>query len=561
MYAELYCNDAEVGIKSLTITKLKKDVYLMQALENEFVHGTEKAIPMLQKEVDEMKQLSEESLNKDKLTSYAEHLETMKNLAVPVPGAVANGFDEGYAVSTFKAIERFAEYSFNRSHSAAYSMISYWNAYMKTHYPVEFMASLLSVEGDDEEKTLRNIQECRRLNIPILPPDINKSKLEYSIEETPIFDEKGNQMLNNDGQLQTTKAIRFGLLSIKGVGPKVIDEIRRRPPTKEEVIFELGERKENIDELAKELEEKDILDGTPTTPGLTRNYRHLAQNQMEEQLKEELAGKEYIDFDDFFDRVDKRTINKGYIEKLIKAGCFDFHVPNRHALLNHFYFNLRKDKEFLGTHEQFLAQKKKKKIKATDAFRLNPKDYDENTICKYEEELFGFYLTHHPYADLDYRNWDEVLDREPVDMGGKITEYKPHKTKNKGEDMCFLKVETAGGKIDVVVFPRTYAEYKTELFKGNIAIFSGKKQIENEQKQSLILDKVKKARKKKFQIEKPPELEELDKERKEKKKSGPTQQSLDLDAPPPKANPLGDLFEKQEKEEPDDLADLADMFT
>ena len=354
--------------------------------------------------------------------------------------------------------------------SAAYAMIAYWTAYLKTHYPVEYMAALLTVEASSTEDTMANIQECRRLGIPILPPDINKSKLGFSIELIEEKDDNGNPTG------RWVKAIRYGLESISGVGEAVVEEILRRPPR----------------------------------PG-----------------EPESAGEPYKNFDDFYHRVDKRKINKSYMEKLIKAGCFDFDIQNRYALLNHFWFNLRGDKEFLGTYEDFLKQKKAKKIKSDTNYRLNPKDYNEDVLCEFEKELFGFYLTYHPYQDLPYTPWHQVNENQQLDMGGKIKSIKKIKTR-KGDDMCFLTVETAGGNIDVTVFPKTFKEYQTELFVGNIAIFRGRKRIGENDKVSLIMDKILKARKKKFQVEKPPELEQLAKERKQQVQAAKKKQSQQL---------------------------------
>lgn len=480
----------------------KKDKNLIQAVRYEFIYGTKDAIPKLEAAANALDPTKEDK-------KYATFKKELKGLQTKpadkhVEGCIARGYNEDYALNTYAAIERFSGYSFNRSHSAAYAMIAYQTAYLKTHYPAEFMAALLTVEAGDAEDTMRNILECRRLGIPILPPHINHSGIGFTIEETPIFDEEGRALTQN-GQLVTQKGIRFGLQAIAGVGPGIIEEVLRKPGRKQEWIESLHEGDEPMD--------------TPeTTEGLP-----------------------YRNFDDFFHRVDKRKVNKAYLEKLIKAGCFDFDVANRYQMLNHFYFNLRGDKPFLGTLAAYQKAKKEKKVKADTAFQLKPSDYNEDVLCEMEEEFFGFYLTHHPYADLPYENWDDVAIRNTTDMGGKITKIKKTVTKAKKEEMCFLEVETAGGKIDITVFPRTYEEFKPELFKGNIAIFRGRKELDQQKgKAQMILDQVLKVRKKKFVVEKPPELAELAAERKLTKK-GPKQATLDF-APVVREDPLGDLF-------------------
>ena len=101
-------------------------------------------------------------------------------------------------------METFARYGFNRSHSAAYAMISFQTAYLKAHYPVEFMAALMSHEMDDSDKTLKNLNECRKQKIEILPPDVNQSSAGFSV--------RGG-------------AIRFGLSALKGIGDKAVGAI------------------------------------------------------------------------------------------------------------------------------------------------------------------------------------------------------------------------------------------------------------------------------------------------------------------------------------------------
>src|SRR3989344_6660904 len=127
-----------------------------------------------------------------------------------IQGCVNNGYKKSLAEKIFKFIEKFAAYGFNKPHSASYALIAYWTAYMKASYPVEFMTALLSAElhgiaGPQREiKMAQAIEECRRMNINVLPPDINKSIQNFKIE---------------DG------SIRFGLSAIKNVGQAAIEAI------------------------------------------------------------------------------------------------------------------------------------------------------------------------------------------------------------------------------------------------------------------------------------------------------------------------------------------------
>ncbi len=119
-----------------------------------------------------------------------------------VAGCVEHGVAKGLAGETFDVIERFAGYGFNKAHSAAYAVIAAQTAYLKANFPVEFMAALLSTEIGNTHKIVFNIVECRRVGIPVLPPDVNASDLEFAVESV------------SDGR----KGVRFGLAAVKNAG-------------------------------------------------------------------------------------------------------------------------------------------------------------------------------------------------------------------------------------------------------------------------------------------------------------------------------------------------------
>lgn len=119
-------------------------------------------------------------------------------------GARKNKIDPKKATEIFDQMETFARYGFNKSHSAAYAMISYQTAYLKAHYPVEFMAALLSSEMGDTDKVIKNLAECRERGIEVLPPDINESRADFTV----VGDK-----------------IRFGLAAVKNVGEKAVEVI------------------------------------------------------------------------------------------------------------------------------------------------------------------------------------------------------------------------------------------------------------------------------------------------------------------------------------------------
>ena len=119
-------------------------------------------------------------------------------------GATQGGSDINKARRVYELIEKFGGYGFNKSHSVAYAMIAYWTAYLKAHYPVQFMAALLTEDMGSQDKTIKNIAECKEMGIPILPPDINESQVNFAV---------------------VGEGIRFGLAAVKNVGVKAVEAI------------------------------------------------------------------------------------------------------------------------------------------------------------------------------------------------------------------------------------------------------------------------------------------------------------------------------------------------
>ncbi|MEO8307918.1 MAG: DNA polymerase III subunit alpha [Pseudomonadota bacterium] len=131
--------------------------------------------------------------------------EMAQQRSVFVDGAVARGVDPRHAASIFDLMEKFAGYGFNKSHSAAYAVLSYQTAWLKTHYPAGFMAAVLSADLDDTDKVVTMVDECARMGLTILPPDINASAYDFTVE--------GPQ------------AIRYGLGAVRGVGAQAVEAL------------------------------------------------------------------------------------------------------------------------------------------------------------------------------------------------------------------------------------------------------------------------------------------------------------------------------------------------
>ncbi len=178
--------------------------------------------------------------------------EMEKQKEVFIQGAIANGIPEKKAIRIFDLMANFAEYGFNKSHSAAYAYLAYQTAYLKTHYPVEFMAATLTSDMDTTDKIVKTIAGCREMGIGILPPDINLSGKEFKVN--------GNSIL-------------FGLEAVKGVGSAAIESIidarnADGPFTSVTNFFErVDQRKVN-----KKVVESLIKAGSFDSLGVTRSY-------------------------------------------------------------------------------------------------------------------------------------------------------------------------------------------------------------------------------------------------------------------------------------------------
>jgi DNA polymerase-3 subunit alpha len=129
-------------------------------------------------------------------------------------GCAARGIDVDKASDLFKNMEYFAEYGFNKSHSAAYAYVTYRMAYLKAHYSTEFLCAVLTAEKGDQAKVMRFIHEARLMGVPVLPPDVNSSTSDFTVEDT------------DDGSGSRKAAIRFGLTAVKGIGTSAVEAIQ-----------------------------------------------------------------------------------------------------------------------------------------------------------------------------------------------------------------------------------------------------------------------------------------------------------------------------------------------
>src|ERR1700757_3171838 len=249
--------------------------------------------------------------------------------------ARTNKIAEKKANAIFDLLEKFAGYGFNKSHSAAYGVISYQTAYLKAHYPVEFMAGLLSNEINNTEKISVFVGECKRMGVSILPPDLNKSGLKFMPETVAAAlspDSRGT------GDAPTLNALRYGLAAIKNVGEAA---------------------------MAIAIRERD-------------------------------GRGDFSSLEDFCTRLDSRVANRKMLESLIKAGAFDFTGRDRAELFACIddalasSAALQRDR-VAGQVSLFDEQTHA----ATTARRQSSRPWSEHEKLSYEKELLGFYVSGH----------------------------------------------------------------------------------------------------------------------------------------------------------------------
>lgn len=358
-----------------------------------------------------------------------------------IKGALDKGIEEDAAEVIFKEIEYFANYGFNKAHSAAYAVITCQTAYLKANFPVEYMAALLSVERHNFDKIPTLVAECRRLGIEVLPPDVQISQLDFAIERRDS-DGAEDQDSGERSCLPETHAIRFGLGSIKNVGDG--------PP-------------------------QVILDARGDTP--------------------------FADPDDFCRQADLRQVHKRALEYLIRAGALDS-FGERGALLavvdrmmsisqqTHLaresgqltFFDAGAGESGLGTSSLLTGVPSKESL-------------SRKVILGWEKELLGTYVSGHPLDRLGQTPPAGItpsnrigpdIEGQTVTVVGIPISARPITTK-KGQPMAFVEIEDPQGTLEITVFPRVYEKTRELWDTDAILRVQGRVQIRNE-RVNLICD-------------------------------------------------------------------------
>ena len=338
-------------------------------------------------------------------------------------GALKNKIPEAKAKKIFDQMETFAGYGFNKSHSAAYAMISYQTGYLKTHYPVEFMAALLTSEKGNRDKVIKHISVCKEMGINVLPPDINQSVLDFSV----------------DG-----KNIRFGLAAVKNVGESAIDSIieSRDSDGPFKLFLDFCSRVD-LRKINKRVVESLIMCGAFDSLGYKRrqlmeNFEHLME------IGQRAQDQKLSDQTNLFDGADSGAAGDSYTEKDVLPETDEW--DHSEVLLH--------EKETLGfyiTGHPLLRYADKLKL-ITDA--------DSERIC-------------------------EMRDKDTVTVAGIVSQKREVPTRRK-DTMAYVTIEDLKGSFTGIVFADIYRNYRELLSSDEPLLFKGTLDVAEESSRLIV---------------------------------------------------------------------------
>lgn len=361
-----------------------------------------------------------------------------------VEGCVKRGIPKEVGNEIFDEMESFASYAFNKSHAAAYAVISYQTAYLKAHYPVEFMASLLASASGNDGKMARYIKNARDMNIEILPPDVNKSGV--------TFEAKGNEIL-------------FGLADVKNVGDNAADHIVKVRESK-------GKAYNNMYTFVQDMD-------------ISKVNKSVLENLIRAGAFRQFEGSMAANLSIYGDALEqKKKSNKGitadqmslFDEGQIEGEQFSQEIPEISEIKES--QKMKFEKEALGMyltthpmkeHEQYL------KGKITDNLgNINLGLNREESEASEEEVVI---------KSSKYREGQRVI------LAGLIPAIKTIVTK-KGQMMAFAKLEDMTGSIEMVIFPSVYEKHRRILDEDVVIIAEGKLSSKDGVEYNLLVDKM-----------------------------------------------------------------------
>jgi DNA polymerase-3 subunit alpha len=349
-----------------------------------------------------------------------------------VPGCIKNGISETVANHIFDEMTDFANYAFNKSHAAAYSVVAYQTAYLKCYYPLEFMAALITSVIDNSGKVAEYIFTCRQMGIKILPPDINEGDSTFSV---------------------SNGAIRYGLSAIKGLGRPVIEAVVKER--------EANGSFTNLKDFAERLSGKEVNKRTvesfiksgafDSLPGTRKQLMMIyvqVLDDVAQNKKRNLTGQ--ISLFDFAGEEDKTD--------------YEINLPDVGEYTIEQKLNL--EKEVMGVYvsghplEAYADLLKKNITNTTLDFAID----EEDNEVKVKD---GIYAT----------------------VGGIITS-KTLKTTKTNSMMAFITLEDMVGAVEIIIFPRDYDKYKLLLNEDNKVLVRGKISVEEDKPAKLICQEI-----------------------------------------------------------------------
>ena len=350
-----------------------------------------------------------------------------------VPGCIKNGIDEQTANKIYDEMIDFAKYAFNKSHAAAYAVVSYQTAWLKYYYPVEYMAALMTSVIDNPTKVAEYIYVCRQMGIRILPPDINKGEADFSVDGGDI---------------------RYGLAAIKSIGRPVIRAIVNDRK-------ELGEFR-NLEDFITRISSRELMN------------KRLVENLIKAGALDVLGGTRkqfmsiYIQIVDHMQQEKKNSM-------VGQMSLFDMVSEEQKE-----EFQIRMPDVGEYTKENLLGFEKEVLGVYVSGHPLEP----------YEEEWRKVISSTTADFQVDPEvGYTKVRDGAREIIGGIIAEKTVKHTKT-NQMMAFLTVEDLFGTVEVVVFPRDYEKYRQYLEEDNKIFVKGRVSEEDDKASKLICEKI-----------------------------------------------------------------------
>ena len=365
------------------------------------------------------------------------------NKELNIPGCVGNGISADVGNQIYDKMIDFAKYAFNKSHAAAYAVVSYQTAFLKYYYPVEYMAALLTSVISNAGKVSEYIQVAKEMGIKILPPDINEGEVGFSVSDN---------------------AIRYALTAIKNVGRPVIEAI-------------VEERKvrgpfTNINDFIVRMADGEV-------------NKRAVENFIKAGAFDSLGGtrKQFLSvYVQAMDRVhkDKKNSMAGQVTLFDLAGddekeSFEITLPNVGEFNKELLLTF--EKEVLGVY-----------------ISGHPLESYQSLLKKYATNITtDFYREESGEGEKDGGLTDEesikVRENERVTIGGMITEKRVKYTKN-NQMMAYVTLEDLVGSVEVIMFPKAFERFSTKVAEDAKVFLSGRVQIEDEKDAKLICETV-----------------------------------------------------------------------